>query len=300
MSATAAKAIAVETPRDLAEALALLADARANRHLLAGGTDLMVELEIGRTRPAAVVDLSRLAELRGIGAEAGGVRIGALSTCTDLLASPLVRARADLLAVAAAEVGAVQIQNRATLGGNLGTASPAADLNPVLVALGAVVRLASARGERDLAADEFLAGYRATARRLDELIHSVWIPPRPAGERRAFRKVGTRRAQSIAKVVIALALAVESGRIARLRAAAGSVAPQVVRLRALERELVGRAPDAHLLRRAARAAAREDAAPIDDVRSTARYRRLVLERLLVTLLAGAAGIPRDDHGPEPA
>ncbi len=278
----------VTVPRSLDEALAALAGAAPETLLLAGGTDLMVEFESGRTAPRDVVSLWRLDELRGVRDEGGGLRMGALTTCADLLGSDLARARADVLVDAAAEVGAVQIQNRATVGGNLGTASPAADLNPVLLALGATVRLRSASGSRDLPVEEFLTGYRATARRPDELIESIAIPARPAGERRRFRKVGTRRAQSISKVVVALAATLADGRFTAVRAAAGSVAPTAVLLPSLAAELVGQPPDEARLDAAARRAARDDAAPIDDVRSTAAYRRLVLQRVLRTELGALA------------
>ena len=168
----------VVSARSLADALAALEGATRESRVLAGGTDLMVELEAGRTRPDLVVDVWRLDELRGIRDELGGVRIGALATCTDLVRSPLVARSADILAEAAREVGAVQIRNRATIGGNLGTASPAADLNPVLFALGARVRVRSRSGERELDVQEFVTGYRTTARAADELIESVWIPAR--------------------------------------------------------------------------------------------------------------------------
>ncbi len=282
------KAARVDVPRTLDEALAALAEAAPDTLLLAGGTDLMVEFESGRTSPEHVLSLWRLDELRGIREEDGGLRLGALTSCADVLASDLVRAHADVLVEAAAEVGAVQIQNRATLGGNLGTASPAADMNPVLMALGASVRLASTRGRRDLPVEAFLEGYRRTARRPDELIESIGIPARPAGEQRAFRKVGTRRAQSISKLVVALAASFSEGRCTALRAAAGSVAPITVLLPSLPAMLVGHAPEPELLDAAARKAAREDVAPIDDVRSTGEYRRTVLYRVLRTELVELA------------
>ena len=188
----------VDSPSSLEEALRLMRSATADTLVLAGGTDLMVEFEHGRTRPQRVVDVWALDELRGIGVRDGGLRIGSLSTCGELIRSALVQERADILALAADEVGAEQIKNRATVGGNLGTASPAADLNPVLFALEARVELVSHSGRRELGVDDFVVGYRKNVRRPDELIESIWIPPRPKDERRAFRKVGTRRAQSIA------------------------------------------------------------------------------------------------------
>ena len=230
------------------------------------------------------MDLWAVDELRGVREEQGGLCLGSLVTCAELLRSPLVRARAEILALAADEVGAEQIKNRATLGGNLGTASPAADLNPVLFVLEARVRLLSDSGRRELPVADFVTGYRANARRPDELIESIWIPPRSPRERRAFRKVGTRRAQSISKVVVALAVELEADSVVSVRGAAGSVAQATVMLPALQRELAGSTPDAARILVASRAAAREDCAPVDDVRSTAAYRRLVLQRLLATML----------------
>ena len=274
----------VLSARTLAEALAALARPATDTHLLAGGTDLMVELHSGRTRPAMVIDLWRVDELRGIRAEAGGLRLGALTTCSELRASALARERADILVAAAREVGAVQIQNRATLGGNLGTASPAADLVPVLFALGARVELVSVRGRREIAVEDFVTGYRATARAQDELVASIRIPPRAPGERRLFRKVGTRRAQSIAKLVVALAAELDDGRVRVLRTGAGALAERTLRLAALERELAGRAPDPDAITRAVACCLREDVRPRDDLRSSADYRRQVLARILAGML----------------
>lgn len=279
----------VTVARSLRGALEALARPGASTQVLAGGTDLMVELRTGRARPERVVDIWKLDELRAVRAEADGLRIGALATCAQLRGDPLVARDAALVAQACTEVGAEQIQARATLGGNLGTASPAADLNPALVALGARVRLVSIAGSRELECEEFLAGYRHTLRRPDELVESVLVPTRAAGERCGLRKVGTRRAQSISKLVVALAVTVEGRRIAALRAAAGSVGPRTLRLAALERELLGAPLDVGRLRAAAAHSARADIAPIDDVRSSAAYRRQVLARVLATLLGELTG-----------
>jgi len=278
----------VVTARTLDEALAALTRATSESRLLAGGTDLIVEMESGRTRPDLVVDVGRVAALRWIRVTDAGLELGAGTTCTDLLRSPAAAQHADLLVQAAREVGAVQIQNRATLGGNLGTASPAADLTPVLFALDARVRLRSASRSRELAVGDFVTGYRTTARGLDELIEAVVIPPRAPGERRAFRKVGTRRAQSISKVVVALSfeLALEltgERRVRRARIAAGSVAERTVRLPRLEAALEHDFGPHALAALVAQHVA-SDVRPRDDVRSTARYRGAVLERLLVRML----------------
>ncbi|MBI5362892.1 MAG: FAD binding domain-containing protein [Planctomycetes bacterium] len=274
----------VVSPRTLEAALRALRDGGKDARLLAGGTDLMVELESGRTSPEIVVDLWSVAELRYARAEDGGARFGALTTCADLLRT---NETPDVLAAAAREVGAAQIQNRATLGGNLGTASPAADLVPVLLALGARVRLASLRGLRELAVEEFLTGYRTTARAPDELVESVFVPARPPNEERRVRKVGTRRAQSIAKLVVALCWTLdERGHVRALRGGAGSLAERTVRLVELERALRGQPLDPARVRAAARTSSARDVRPRDDVRSTATYRRRVFERVVTALLLG--------------
>ncbi|MCY2959734.1 MAG: FAD binding domain-containing protein [Planctomycetota bacterium] len=270
----------VVSARTLDEALAALASATSAARILAGGTDLVVEMESGRTRPDLVVDVGRLAQLRWIRETEAGLELGAGTTCTDLMHSAAAARHADLLVEAAREVGAVQIQNRATIGGNLGTASPAADLVPVLFALGASVRLRSLAGARDLPIESFVTGYRATARRTDELIESIALPRRPAEERRAFRKVGTRRAQSISKLVVALAI---GPRGSNARIAAGSVAERTLRLGALESALASGLEPAGIAP-AVRAALLVDVRPRDDVRSTAEYRRAVLGRLLTRIL----------------
>jgi CO/xanthine dehydrogenase FAD-binding subunit len=276
--------VKVLSPKTIDDALAALTEATDGTRLLAGGTDLMVEFDIGRTRPSDVINLWQLDELRGIEVEPDGLRLGALVTCSDLLDSKLVRERADLLSGASAEFGATQIRNRATIGGNLGTASPAADLNPALLALGAIVRLRSTRGPRDVPARDFIAGYRTNLRERDELIDSVLIPNRPDGERRGFRKVGTRRAQSISKVVVAVALVPDGDRLRSATAAAGSVSDRTLCLPSIERDLVGPSLSRQLIDKAARTAADDDVTPRSDVRSTAEYRTETLYRVLRRLL----------------
>jgi CO/xanthine dehydrogenase FAD-binding subunit len=283
--------VKVVSARTLGDALAALTDATSATRLLAGGTDLMVELESGRTKPDLVVDVWKLDALRVIRETDAGLEIGALASCTDMMRSKSVQQRADILVEAARTVGATQIRNRATIGGNLGTASPAADLNPVLFALGARVRLISKRGARELAADEFVKGYRATDRALDEIISSVLIPYRPAGERRAFRKIGTRRAQAISKVVVAMALELDGDRARSVRVAVGSVADRTVLLPSLARLVDAKRLIPEILRIACDVSLRKDCSPRDDVRSTAEYRRRALENVLVRTLSELAAKP---------
>ncbi len=256
---------------------------------VAGCTDLMVR-GIETLHEMEVLDLLAVDELRGIREMRetnAGLEIGATTTFAEIRSSPLVRASFPALAEAAGQVGGWQIQNRATLGGNLANASPAGDSLPVLLALNATVELASVQGSRDVPYDRFHAGYRQTALRPGEIVARVRIPAPASGSVQAFRKVGTREAQAISKVVVAMLGRVEAGRIAELRLAAGSVAAVPVRLRAAEDAAIGREPGPETAALVGAAAARE-VEPIDDVRSTADYRRFALERVVRRMLLGLA------------
>jgi CO/xanthine dehydrogenase FAD-binding subunit len=258
-------------PSSVDEALAMLRD-EGPLVPMAGCTDLYVALNFGTLAETRFLDLWRLDALRTIDVRDGLLSIGALATHTDLIRSALVRRRLPMLAAAAREIGGVQIQNRGTLGGNVANASPAGDTLPVLAAADATVVLRSAGGTRRVPFTAFYTGYRQTARRPDELI--VGFEVAPARGRQAFRKVGTRAAQAISKVVMAVVVG-EAPRIA-----VGSVAPTVVRARRTEAALAGGATMAEAQRLLA-----EEIAPIDDIRSTAAYRRRVAANLLAQLLA---------------
>jgi CO/xanthine dehydrogenase FAD-binding subunit len=249
--------------------------------VLAGGTDLWPLWTTEGSCPSQVLSLHRIRELRVIEEQEGKLRIGATCTHTDLIRSALVRRSSPALAEAAATVGAAQIQNRGTIGGNIVNGSPAADLPPPLAAAEAVLELASTRGRRQVPLSGFFTGYRATVRREDELLVAVEVPLLPKGALERFRKVGTRRAQAISKVVGAcrIALDADDGTIASVGIAFGSVAPTVLRLPELERWLTGRPPDRET---AAEAESRAVTAvkPIDDLRSSAAYREHVVGRLV--------------------
>jgi xanthine dehydrogenase small subunit len=256
-------------PRRLDEALRFLRD-DPGRVPLAGCTDVYVGLNFGTVSQTRFINLWPLRELRGIRRRAGGgIAIGALTTFSQLRASPLVQRQAPLLAQAAREIGGVQIQNRATLGGNIVNASPAADSVPVLAVADATLVLASARGHREIAIGDFFLDRRKTALQPDELLIEVQVPPLPGPG--FFRKVGTRAANAISKVVFA-AVRAEDARIARI--AIGSVAPTVVRARRTEAALASGAGPAQ-----AAATLQTEIAPIDDLRSTAAYRRQVVTNL---------------------
>jgi CO/xanthine dehydrogenase FAD-binding subunit len=278
----------VVTPRTLPEAYGLLAS--DSYRPIAGGTDLMVQItgELGDL-PERVVDLWRLDELRGIFLEDGGAHlsVGALTTYRDIRRSPLVREWIPALGKAAATIGAAQIQNRGTIGGNIVNASPAGDTLPVLLASDALIELGSAGGERSVPAAEFWTGYRQVVRRDDELVVRVRFPLRPPRIVR-FRKVGTRRAQAISKVVMAVAYREDGGVWRDVRVALGSVAERPIRARETEAVLEGAAPRQTTADHAASVIERE-IEPIDDVRSTADYRRAVTARILHRMLRDEGG-----------
>jgi CO/xanthine dehydrogenase FAD-binding subunit len=262
-------------PKSLADALKMLRD-EGSLTPMAGCTDLYVALNFGTLKETRFLNLWRLDALRTIEMRGDLLCIGALATHTDMITSPLVRRRIPMLAAASSEVGGVQIQNRGTLGGNIANASPAGDTLPVLAAADATVVLKSAAGTRRVPFSAFYTGYRATLRRPDELITSIEIPILRG--RQWFRKVGTRAAQAISKVVIAARLEPSKGSgPAVVRVAFGSVAPTVVRATRTEAALAA----GHSLE-AALGLLADEIAPIDDIRSTAIYRRRVAANLLTS------------------
>jgi CO/xanthine dehydrogenase FAD-binding subunit len=278
----------VVSPRSLAEALQLLSGTDGLRPI-AGGTDVMVQItgELGPP-PQRVIDIWHVDELRGVSIDDGNLTLGALTTYTQIRASDLVREHLPALAECAATIGAAQIQNRGTIGGNIVNGSPAGDTLPILLATDAQIVLASeAGGERTVAAADFWPSYRVTARRPDELVTAVRIPL-PRGRQVRFRKVGTRRAQAISKVVMALAWREDGGVWRDVRVGIGSVAPTPVRAPETERVLEGAAPRETTADHAATTIAGE-VHPIDDVRSTADYRRIVTARILHRMLREAGG-----------
>jgi xanthine dehydrogenase small subunit len=257
-------------PRSLDDALKMLRD-EGPLTPMAGCTDLYVALNFGTLKDTRFLNLWRLAELRTIELRSGMLSIGALATHTDIIRSPLVRKRLPMLAAASREVGGVQIQNRGTIGGNVANASPAGDTLPVLAAADAIVVLKRANETRRVPFTTFYTGYRQSVRRPDELIAGFDIPL--IRGRQWFRKVGTRAAQAISKVVMAGVVGEQP------RIALGSVAPTVVRASRTEAALA-----AGVSIDEARRILIEEIAPIDDIRSTAEYRRRVAANLLARML----------------
>jgi CO/xanthine dehydrogenase FAD-binding subunit len=258
-------------PKSLTDALKMLRD-EGPITPLAGCTDLYVSLNLGTLKDTRFLNLWGLDGLRAIGVRGDELSIGAHATHTDLIRSPLVAKRLPMLAAAAREIGGVQIQNRGTIGGNVANASPAGDTLPVLAAAAAVVVLKSAGATRRVPFTGFYTGYRQTVRRADELIVAFEIPA--VRGRQWFRKVGTRAAQAISKIVMA-GVGPSSRPVAPPRLAFGSVAPTVIRAPKTEALLAAGAS----LEEAQRALV-DELSPIDDVRSTAAYRRRVAQNLL--------------------
>ncbi len=256
----------IVSPRSLDEALRLKAE-RPDARFVQGGTDVLVELNFDRSRPEVLINLNEVAELRGYSRENGSLVLGSGLTYTELM-RPELAGLLPALAEASRTVGSPQIRNRGTLGGNLGTASPAGDALPPLLIESAQIEIASVRGRRTLPLGDFLVGPKRNALAPDELVVSVRIEP--TGARQTFMKVGPRNAMVIAVCSLALSVDRERG---ELRAAFGSAGP-VTGLVTAPLDDAERFPDAV-------AAA---ASPIDDVRGTAAYRRHALRVLAARAL----------------
>ena len=274
------------TPANLAEALSLLGRSAQDWKPFAGGTDLMVLLEAGKLTVGRYVSLWHLRELRGIQETSEHLTLGSLTTFAELQRHPTLQREYSLLCQAASVTGAVAIQNRATLGGNIANASPAADSPPALLVYDADVELLSASGNRWLPYHAFHTGYKETQLQPEELISRVRLPRSPWTWKECYRKVGTRKAQAISKVCFAARMRVDEGTVADIRIALGSVAP--VPLRCFQTEALLRGAKVNTANmKAAREMLSAELAPIDDFRSTQDYRRTVAGNLLEKFLAEA-------------
>lgn len=269
----------MRAPRTMDEALQLVASEPGVWRPFAGGTDLMVLMEAGKLPPGRYLSLQHLTALRKIDVDEHSVTIGALTTYTDVIARPLLAADFPMLGAAARETGGVATQNRGTIGGNIANGSPAADTPPALLVYDAEIELTSVRGARRRPYDGFHTGYKTMDLAADELITAIVLPRRQTRWIETYRKVGTRRAQAISKVCFAAAADVRDGRINDVRIAYGSVAPTVVRAHHVESALRGQPIAPALIDEATRLVL-QDISPIDDIRSTAAYRRKVAQNLL--------------------
>jgi carbon-monoxide dehydrogenase medium subunit len=288
------------SPRTIQEAVALLGEHRGRARIVAGATDLILELERGQ-RPGVeiLIDITRIPGLADIGVgENGRVHLGPLVTHNHCAGSAILQERAYTLSRACWEVGAPQIRNRGTVAGNLITASPANDSISPLMALGASVRLESVRGSREVDLQAFYTGVRKTVMEPDELLTEISFPLPEAGTRSTFFKLGLRRAQAISVVNVAVVLWMDGEHVREAAITLGSVAPTIVHASQAESYLAGKALSGEVIQQAADLAA-EAARPIDDLRGSAAYRREMVRtgtrRALGQLLAGSerSGFPEE-------
>jgi carbon-monoxide dehydrogenase medium subunit len=288
------------TPRSLEETLQILTEHQAEARLIAGGTDLIIEIERGVRSPRVVIDISRLPNLDTITLdEQQQIHLGPLVTHNQVVGSKLCVNRAFPLAKACWEVGAPQIRNRGTVAGNLVTASPANDTIPPLMALGAAVTLQSVRGSRTLPLQDFFLGVRKTALEADEMVVDISFPAMATHQIGTFVKLGLRRAQAISIVNVAVVLSMLADMVTQARITLGSVAPTIVRAENAERFLTGKVLTRDVLARAGTLAA-QIISPISDIRGTAEYRRYMAETLTrhaLEMLAG--GTESDTLPPKP-
>lgn len=273
-------------PKNLKTALKFLATEQTRFPVIAGGTDLMAIHHSGQFRSSGIIDLWGVDELRGVDEDDQDIEVGALATHSEIVESPLINKYLPLLSDACRTIGARQIQNRGTIGGNVMNASPAGDTLPVLAVYEADVKLISIEGERYVPFTHFFTGYRQTVKESCELVAAFRFRKPASGEISAFYKIGTRKAQAISKVMGAFRasqVATEQNELGRVYIAYGSVAPVPLRLKKTEDYLSGKKLDAEVIASAVAMCCAE-VTPIDDIRSTADYRRYVCGVLLKRFL----------------
>jgi CO/xanthine dehydrogenase FAD-binding subunit len=275
-------------PGNLGAVLDLLASAPGQWTPLAGGTELMVAHAAGRLSAGKLISLWGVPELRFIEETAESMVIGGGTTFRDVRTHAGIATAFPLLATAASWIGSIANQSRATLGGNLVNGSPAADSSPALLVYDAQIELVSVRGKRRVSYAKFHTGYKRNVLAEDELLFAVHLPRRFAHHRQYIRKVGTRRAMAISKVALAATALLADGAISEIRLGAASLAPFPVRLSGTEAALLGHTITRNVIQ-AARGELLAEAKPIDDIRSTAEYRKQVaanlLEEFLLTLIS---------------
>jgi CO/xanthine dehydrogenase FAD-binding subunit len=280
------KAFGYIMAKDVGHALALLGEHGAKAKILAGGTDLLVELKHAVHNPEMIVDVSRLRELKDIAIVDDGLHIGALATHADIMNSPIISGMFPALVDAAHSIGAMQTRNLGTLGGNLVTCVPSMDSGPALIALDASVTVANAEGRRRMPLAELFVGPRRTSLKPGDLLVDIVIPKENLDKPVAFEKFGLRKGQALALVNVAAAFFIDKGKFVSPRIALGAVAPTVIRAPKAEAYLDGRKISAEAMAEAGRIAATE-AKPISDFRASADYRRDLIAVLVKRALASA-------------
>jgi xanthine dehydrogenase FAD-binding subunit len=285
MSLVARSEIDVVTPKTVSEALNFLHQNQTGFKILAGGSDVIVQLRDGLIKAQTLLNIVSLNELGFIKLTGDQVHIGALSTYSDIIRNETIQRKGWVLAEAAKQIGATQLQNTATIGGNLGNASPAGDSLPPLYALESTVITRSLEGRRSIPIEQFFVGYRRTALQNNELIEEVYFNALGPNDRAAYMKLGLREANAISIVDVAVVL--RGGRadnsFQAVRIAIGAIAPTIRRATKCEQELVDKPLTIELMRTASGLAS-ADAAPIDDIRGSAEYRKHVLGSLVFQAL----------------
>jgi CO/xanthine dehydrogenase FAD-binding subunit len=278
-------------PKDLDNALKILRE--DGIYPIAGGTNLLVDIRAGIVQPKAVLDIGFLQELKELNHGNGLTEIGPCLTMTEVANSALIRSKAPILAQAALSVGGPQIRNRATLGGNIVSASPAADTVVALVSLGATVLLQSTKGVRKVLLEDLFVGPSQTKIERDELLTRIFFEAPSSNERGFFYKLGRRNALAVAVVNLGILAKIDetTQKWESVRIVLGSVAPTVMRAKKAEALLSNQFVDENLIREAAKTAASE-CSPISDIRSSADYRRSMVEGLVERGLAGLVGVAR--------
>ncbi len=279
-----------EAPQSLAELWSTLDLGQDGTRFLAGGTDLLVKYKRKQLSVTRLVDIKNIPDLQGVWLDAAlGLRIGALTTLTDLAAHPLVNEHVPVLAAAASKMASAQVRNRATVGGNLCNAAPSADLAPPLLVLQARIKTLSAAGERELPLRHFFAGPGLSTLRPGELVSEVILPLPEGNTRAVYLKQGLRQAMDIAMVGVAVKLKLSGSLCEEAAIALGAVSPVPLRAESAEQYLKGRKLDAQSIAEGADLAAKE-ASPISDVRASALYRSQLVAALLKQGLQQCAGI----------
>jgi CO/xanthine dehydrogenase FAD-binding subunit len=283
------KAFGYVVAKDVGHAVALLGEHGAKAKILAGGTDLLVELKHALHNPEIIVDISRLRELKQIAVADDGLHIGAGVTSAEIMSSPVIRAMFPALVAAAHSIGAMQTRNLGTLGGNLVTCVPSMDSGPALIALEASVSVAGASGQRRMPLADLFVGPRKTSLKPGELLVDIIVPKENLGKPTAFEKFGLRKGQALALVNIGASFWVERDKFVAPRIALGAVAPTVIRAPKAEAFLDGRKISAEAMAEAGRIAATE-AKPISDFRASTDYRRDLVVVLVKRALANAQAL----------
>jgi len=281
------------SPKSLIAALRAIDGKASTCKLLAGGTNVIPTLRDGTLKPRLVVDLGGIRALNYIREKQGWIQIGALTTIRDLLNSPLIKKKGSLLWEATHIFAGPLVRNRATVGGNLADASPAADTAVPLLALGARVKLRSLKGQRTVPLNRFFAGYQRTVIKPGEILTEVTFPVPARGRKQSYYKLGRRNAMAISVVSVAVLLQMKGKTCTDTAIALGAVAPTPLRVEKAEGILRGKKVDLELVKHCAQAAAKS-VKPIDDIRASADYRRTLCEVLVHRMICQSLGLEDAD------